>query len=320
MGNDQMRGGVGDDIYVVNAAGDRVIENGNQGEDSVVSTISYTLGANVEDLLLAGTTGLTGVGNDLDNSITGDAGNDTLFGGAGNDELVGLAGNDSLNGGAGNDNLKGGAGNDLYIVDSVADTIAENANEGIDTVQAIASWTLGENLENLTLAGSAASGTGNALGNTIRGNSAANNLDGGAGSDTLVGGAGDDTYFVDSANDAIVEAANEGFDRVRSTVSYTIGANVETLRLLGAGAIDAFGNDLDNLLGGNDANNRIEGRGGNDDLDGGLGIDTLIGGTGNDTYRVDDQTDVVTEAVDEGTDVIIAMNYAELTLTIAANV
>ncbi|MBD2089856.1 hypothetical protein H6F67_08315 [Microcoleus sp. FACHB-1515] len=240
-GDDQMLGGAGNDIYVVNSAGDRVIEGGSQGrQDSVVSTISYTLGNNVENLLLAGTADLVGVGNILNNLIEGDDGNDTLIGGAGDDELVGLVGNDSLDGGIGNDTLKGGVG--------------------------------------------------------------------------------DDTYFVDSISDVIVEAANEGFDRVRSTISYTIGANVETLRLIGTAAINGTGNDLDNLFGGNDANNRIEGRGGNDDLDGGLGTDTLVGGTGDDIYRINDETDVVIEAANEDRDLIVATGYVDLTLTMAANV
>jgi Ca2+-binding RTX toxin-like protein len=108
--------------------------------------------------------------------------------------LTGDAAANILNGGAGNDSLVGGAGNDTYIVDSSSDVINEatTSTSEIDAVQASVSWTLGANLENLTLTGTAANGTGNALANTLTGDAAANILNGGAGNDILVGGAGND--------------------------------------------------------------------------------------------------------------------------------
>ena len=98
------------------------------------------------------------------------------------------------------------------------------------------------------------------------------------GADTLRGGGGNDTYVVDNAGDVVTENAGEGTDLVQSSLTYTLGANVENLTLTGAAAINATGNTLDNILTGNTANNV---------LTGGAGNDTMRGGAGNDTYVVD---------------------------------
>ena len=92
------------------------------------SSVSYTLGANVENLTLTGTANINGTGNALDNVITGNSGNNVLA---------------------------GGAGNDTYIVQNAGDVVTEAANNGTDTVQSSVSYTLGANVENLTLTGNA---------------------------------------------------------------------------------------------------------------------------------------------------------------------
>ncbi|MBD1212067.1 MAG: calcium-binding protein, partial [Dolichospermum circinale Clear-D4] len=161
-----------------------------------------------------------------------------------NDTLNGFSGNDTLNGGAGIDTLIGGSGNDTYVVDTTTDIITEVLNGGIDTIQSSVTYTIASltNVENLTLTGTAISGTGNVLNNIITGNSANNTLNGGSGKDTLIGGAGDDTYIVDST-DIITEVINSGTDTIQSSLTYTIAAltNVENLTLTGT-AISGTGN------------------------------------------------------------------------------
>jgi parallel beta-helix repeat protein len=109
-GADTMSGGLGDDAYIVNHAGDAIVEAANAGVDTVNSSISsYTLGANVENLALTGTTAQTGVGNELNNVLIGNDVHSTLVGGAGNDTLVSMAGATTLTGGAGSDVFSIGA-------------------------------------------------------------------------------------------------------------------------------------------------------------------------------------------------------------------
>ena len=266
-GADTLSGGTGDDIYVVDAAGDVVNELAGAGTDLVRSAVSYTLGAQVENLTLTGAAAINGTGNAAANVINGNAAANVLDGGAGADTMA------------------GGAGNDTYVVDNAGDMINEAASAGTDLVLSAITLTLGSNLENLTLTGTAAiSATGNALDNVLRGNAAANVLDGAAGSDTMIGGAGNDTYVVDAAGDLITELLNEGIDLVQSSITLTLGSNVENLTLTGASAIGGTGNALDNVITGNGASNALGGGAGNDTLDGGAGNDTLAGGTGADSY------------------------------------
>jgi Ca2+-binding RTX toxin-like protein len=289
-GVDTMQGAAGNDTYVVDNVDDVIIENASEGTDLVQSSVTYTLATNVENLTLTGTSNINATGNAVANTLTGNTGNNVLDGGAGNDTMI------------------GGAGNDTYIVDSTSDSITENASAGTDLVLASATYTLAANVENLTLTGAGAiNGTGNTLNNLLIGNSAANTLTGGTGADTMQGGAGDDIYVVDDVGDVVTENAGEGTDLVQSSITYTLGANVENLTLTGATAINGTGNALANTLTGNTADNV---------LNGGAGADTLIGGTGNDTYVVDDVGDVITEGSSAGTDLV----QASVTYTLATNV
>jgi len=311
-GADTLIGGAGNDIYVVDNAGDVVIEIAGEGTDTVRSSITYTLGDNIENLTLTGTTAINGTGNGLNNVLTGNVASNVLTGGIGND---------TLNGGTGADTLIGGAGNDIYVVDNVGDLVVEAAGEGADIVNASVSYTLSSEVENLTLTGTAAiNGTGNALANTLLGNAAANILsggdgndllNGGAGADTLIGGNGDDSYIVDNVGDTVIENLAEGIDAVSASVSYTLATNLENLTLTGSTAINATGNELDNVLIGNSAANTLTGGAGNDTLNGGTGSDTMAGGTGDDMYYVNVATDIVLESAGEGMDTVNAsVTYA----------
>ncbi|HZF96445.1 MAG TPA: M10 family metallopeptidase C-terminal domain-containing protein [Allosphingosinicella sp.] len=286
-GADAMSGGTGNDTYVVDDAGDLVAELEGEGTDTVNSSISYALTANVENLRLTGAA-IAGTGNALDNAITGNAGDNVLDGGAGADRMA------------------AGLGDDTYVVDNAGDMVVELAGEGTDTVRSSIDYTLNANVENLVLTGAAVAGTGNGLDNWITGNANDNVLDGGAGADRMAGGLGNDVYVVDNVGDAVVERANEGTDTVRSSIDYTLGANLENLVLTGA-AIRGTGNALNNVITGNALDNV---------LNGGAGADAMAGGLGNDFYFVDNAGDTVTEAAGAGIDTV----SSSVSYTLSANV
>jgi Ca2+-binding RTX toxin-like protein len=344
-GADTLIGGLGDDTYVVDNAADVVTENASEGTDLVNASVSYALADNLENLTLTGSAAINGTGNALANVMRGNnaanvldggSGNDAFAGNGGNDTLIGGAGNDSLNGGAGADAMSGGIGDDTYTIDNALDTVSENVGEGTDTVVSSIDYTLGANVENLSLTGTAISATGNGLNNAIRGTSAANVLDGGAGADKLYGYGGDDTYIVDTSSDRTAEIPGGGTDTVMSSATYTLFSYIENLTLTGSSALGGTGNIEDNVLTGNDAANTLNGvagndtligNGGNDWLDGGTGADTMTGGLGNDTYTVDNVLDTITENVGEGTDLVrssisytLGANVENLTLLGSANI
>jgi serralysin len=178
-----------------------------------LTTSKFTVGTLFETINnfenASGTRGSeTIIGSSVNNVLQGNDGDDTLQGNGGNDILLGNAGVDFLNGGTGNDAMDGGSGNDTYVVDNLGDTVIEQLSNDIDTVVSyVNNYTLGANVENLTLAdgSSAINGTGNTLNNSIQGN-AANNilsglegndfiLDDKGGTDTLNGGAGNDVLL-----------------------------------------------------------------------------------------------------------------------------
>nr|WP_281378903.1 calcium-binding protein [Azospirillum oleiclasticum] len=297
-GADTLVGGLGNDGYVVDNAGDVVVELAGEGTDTVTSSIAWTLGDNLERLVLSGGGNIAGTGNALDNVITGNGGANTLDGGAGIDTLI------------------GGGGNDTYIVADAGDVVTEAANQGIDELRtSLSSWMLGANLENLTHTGSGNfTGTGNALDNLITGGAGNDTLTGGDGNDTLIGaggtdwllgGDGDDLYVVSDAGVFVVETTVGGLDTIRTDLSvFTLIDQVETLEYSGAGDFTGTGNGLDNLITGGAGADTLDGDAGNDTLNGGTGADTLTGGLGDDLFLVDDAGDLVVEAAGEGTDTV----------------
>jgi Ca2+-binding RTX toxin-like protein len=322
-GNDRLIGGTGNDSYFVDSF-DQIIEYANEGQDLVYSSISYSLGNNLENLTLSSTSNvkfasINGTGNSLNNIIIGDAGSNIITGKAGTDTLI------------------GGLGNDVYAIDADVDsgtkTIVEATTGGRDTLdfrtsdvvvrlnlgfsfplgtQTVAIKLLPNGLQNRVLLNNSGLQNienayggfgddniqGNALNNTFFGGSGNDILigaygddilDGEAGNDSLIGGSGNDIYYVDNLGDRIIEAANEGQDSVYSSINYSLGDNLENLILTGF-AINGTGNSLNNVITGNSASNSLTGK---------TGDDTLIGGLGNDIYVIDADTDFGTKTIIE---------------------
>jgi Ca2+-binding RTX toxin-like protein len=195
-GSDTLVGGLGDDTYVVDNIGDVVVEKANEGTDTVRSFLAYTLGTNLENLVLLGSEKLSGTGNEVSNKIEGNDSDNTLYGFSGDDTLIGNGGNDVLDGGVGADTMIGGRGDDTYYIENANDLTVEVNGGGNDTViSSIASWSLADQVENLQLSGQdAITGIGNKLDNTIIGNQFNNTIDGAGGRDVLTGGLGNDTF------------------------------------------------------------------------------------------------------------------------------
>lgn len=264
LGADTMTGGNGNDIYVVDNAFDRVVETSTSTSqiDTVQASVSWTLGANLENLVLTGVSDINGTGNERHNFITGNAANNLL------------------DGAAGADSMSGGDGNDTYYVDNADDTVIETnssaAPGGIDSVHSsLAAYTLGNNVEHLYIdSAGAANGTGNALSNT---------LFAGAGNNVLDGRDGIDTVSFERALSGVTVNLST------SAQQNTTGSGLDTLKfcenLTGSAYADSLsGNSAANVLNGDAGNDTLVGGSGNDRLIGGAGSDNLSGGTGTDVF------------------------------------
>ena len=281
-GADFMAGGTGNDTYIVDNIGDVVSETSTLASeiDTVRASVNYTLGANLENLILTGSGNIYGVGNSQNNVITGNEGNNQLIGGAGLDTMI------------------GGKGNDIYSIDQAGELalVQELASEGTDSlfIEYTATAQTGtvdlnlnnlKNVENVVVTGAGDfTLAGNDLGNSLTGSSGNDFINGGKGADTMTGGGGNDTYIVDNIGDVVSETGTSlsEIDSVYSYVDYTLGANLEILNLVGS-ASKGTGNGLNNSIYGNDADNI---------LDGGAGTDTLTGGAGADTFVFSSRTDM----------------------------
>ena len=211
------------DRYYVENAGDVVTEGAGDGKDTVNSSISYILTANVEWLVLTGAA-QNGNGNELNNF------------------LVGNAGNNILDGGVGADTMNGGVGDDTFIVDNTGDYITELAGQGTDTVLSSVTRYLGNYQENLTLTGTnAINGYGFNDDNLLRGNSAANILSGGGGADTLAGGLGNDSLTGGSGADKFLFDTAPGAGNVDTLTDFISGSDLVVLSHVNFGSLGVAG-------------------------------------------------------------------------------
>jgi Ca2+-binding RTX toxin-like protein len=260
-GIDTMIGGDGSDTYYVRDIGDIVTETNvlasTGGTDLVNSYLaSYKLGTNVENGRILLTTAANMTGNTLNNVI---------YAGNGVNSIDGLGGTDTLS----------------YQYATTSGTVGVTLNlsmlnaSGLAKASGISGADLIKGIENII---------GSNYNDTLTGNAGNNVLNGLLGADKMTGGMGNDTYYVDNTGDVVTETSvlRTEIDTVNSAVSYTLGANIENLVLIGAVAINGTGNALNNTLTGNAAANILSGLAGNDSLNGGLGADKLTGGKGQD--------------------------------------
>ncbi|MFC1458164.1 calcium-binding protein [Microvirga arabica] len=289
------------------------------GIDTVYSTASYILPAEVENIILTGAAHINATGNSAANLLTGNSGNNVLDG----------------QGGA--DLMSGGSGDDTYGVNHTGDVVVEAAGGGTDTVFSAIAYTLGQFVENLVLQGTAITGSGNDLNNIITGNDTANKLFGFAGDDIIRGGIGNDTLDGGAGNDTAVFSGNRasytitGILENRTVVSSTEGTDfllsIEALQFADGKLVgDAWvpnpvappppppantGNqvvtrtgtfrsetmngrdNIDDVMKGQGGNDTIKGRGGNDRLNGGTGNDKIYGDSGDDRVNGDSGNDYV---------------------------
>ncbi len=321
-------------MYYVDNLGDTVTELLNEGTETIYSSVSYTLGANQEHLILNAATAINGTGNELANSLYAGAGNNVIDGGLGTDTVF---------------YSTASAGVTVSLALSTAQATGASGN---DTLL---------NIENLT---------GSNFNDILTGSGGGNAINGGAGADTMAGGLGNDAYYIDNAGDVVTELLNEGADTVYFYLNQhtTLGDNLENLYLFGTGAVNGTGNALNNVLHAGAGNNVLDGAVGNDTvsyayatsgvtvslavvgmqvtggsgsdtligfenlnggsyndmlmgdvtnnaLNGSTGADTMVGGLGNDAYYVDNVGDVVTELANEGTGDLV---YSSISYTLGA--
>jgi Ca2+-binding RTX toxin-like protein len=277
-GIDTLIGGAGNDLFVVSNSADVVQDTSVGATNTIQSSVSYILPANVNALVLTGSGNLSATGNSASDRITGNAGIDTLVAGAGLATLV------------------GGSGNDMFVVNNTGDVVQDTTATTANTIQSSVNFTLVTNVNLLTLTGTAALvGTANAASDTLISN---------AGVDTLVGGVGGETFVVNNSADSIQDTSSTANNAVVSSVGYSLPANVNTLTLSGTANLSATSNSGNDSLVGNAGQDTLVATSGADTLVAGSGIATLLGGTSTDLFVVDNTADVVIATGTHGADTI----------------
>jgi Ca2+-binding RTX toxin-like protein len=338
--NNTLFGGASNDTLTSNAFNDSL--NGAEGDDLIfilnfgsgMDTIIGGMGVDTLEVYLClktdpqniDTTKLLISGIEV-YKFYGGRSQDQITTGSENSKIFGIDGNDSINPGLGLDSVDGGVGTDLLIID-YSNHLTEAVSIHIDTLTADSGYVQSddgtkdrvdfEHIEELRITGSVqnddlagafgdswlAGGGGN---DSLLGNAGDDRLTGGLGKDLMRGGFGNDTYVVDSAEDRVIEGDAAGIDLIESALTFTLGATLENLTLIGVTAINGTGNSLNNGVFGNSLANR---------LDGGIGRDSLSGELGDDTYLVNLSSDLVTEQEGEGSDLV----FSEVTYTLSAYV
>ncbi|MDY6924955.1 MAG: M10 family metallopeptidase C-terminal domain-containing protein, partial [Pseudomonadota bacterium] len=316
----EMYGGAGSDLYVVEAEGDTIVEQAGEGLDLVQTGLArFRLSANVENLTYTGAAGFEGQGN---------GGANVLRGGSQRDVLIGFDGDDILYGGAGVANeLYGGEGDDYYVV-AAGDTLVEQVGQGVDTVDSrLNSFTLGANIENLVFGGVGNfTGTGNGLNNLILGGAGDDVLAGRGGADALIGGAGIDTADYSAAAAGVTAQLNTGVASNDGDGGSDSFSGVENLT--GSAFNDVLlGDGGANVLRGGLGSDVLAGLAGDDVIHGGTGAaNEMYGGAGSDLYVVEAEGDTLVEQAGEGLDLVqtglarfrLSANVENLTYTGAA--
>jgi len=316
-GADTLIGLAGNDTYTVNHCDDVVVEGPGAGTDTVNSSVTFVLGAEVENLTLTGTVAIDGtgnsnnnklIGNGADNRITADLGNDTVSGGAGNDVLVLGAALTNL------DRIDGGIGTDRLILDGSYNLALDAATViNVEAFQLIDGHSYNLTLNNatnaagLTVDGSVLTGANTLVLNGAAETTAALTALGGEGNDTVTGGAGKDTISGGAGGDSLTGGA--GIDTVSYasslsgvTVDLTNNSNNTTGDAQGdslTGFENVIGSDFSDSITGNAQANSLVGGAGDDTLVAGAGTDTLLAGDGNDTLNLADNLTTV-DRVDGG--------------------
>lgn len=296
LGVDTMYGGAGNDIYIVDNALDIVSESASAGLDQVRASVSWVLGANLENLLLTGLAAIDGTGNGLNNVLTGNAAANNLAGAAGNDSLFGAAGADTLTGGAGLDAVYGGDGDDRLIItdrthivagETYAGGLGSDSLDGIAVTQAA------------TFVGSAISGIEYLYGFSGGLTLTASQLHGINGSistgtlsvattglinltDTVV--ATDIINLSAGGNTLLLQGVYSMYGMFDGRVNGGAGADTVTVSASGYGYVPM--------------GVTLNGYGGDDALTSGDGADTLTGGTGNDALYGGSRADRLTGGAD----------------------
>jgi len=265
LGDDTLVGLAGDDTYIVDSTMDVVVENASAGMDTVVSSVNFSLASNLENLTLVGSA-LSGIGNTLDNVISGNDGNNTLNGGAGNDRLI------------------GGAGLDRFVFNTVL---------GVANVDRILDFAIGDLIEldrsvfsalsigaTLTAAefriGAGVVSVANALQRILLDTNTGDlryDHDGNSATAAML--------FANVSSAAPLTAASFALTGAPPPPPrpMVIGGTVNADTLSGADSNDS----ISGLVG----NDSLNGAAGNDTLLGGSGVDTLVGGLGADTFLFD---------------------------------